>query len=54
MSEAASRVANVWAATETRHLADPEQGAQLEIDDPRNRTVESTLADLAGDPKALT
>jgi hypothetical protein len=44
-----------WAAPVTRHFADPEQeGAQLEIDDPRNRTIESTLTHLADDPKALT
>jgi hypothetical protein len=43
-----------WAAPVIRHLSDPEQEEALKIDDPRERTVESTLSDLAKDPKALT
>jgi hypothetical protein len=45
-------ILDAWAAPVTRHLnaGDPPR----EIDDPRKRTVESTLADLGDDPKALT
>jgi hypothetical protein len=39
-----------WAAPVTRHSS----GGRMEIDDPRKRTIESTLADLKKDPKALT
>jgi hypothetical protein len=41
-----------WAAPVTRHLSagDPPR----EIDDPRKRSVKTTLADLGGDPKSLT
>lgn len=45
-------ILDVWAAPVSRHLADPQEKPR-EIDDPRKRTVESTLADLEGDPKAL-
>lgn len=45
---------DAWAAPVTRHLPDPEQEKALAIDDPRKRTIESTLTDLADDPKALT
>jgi hypothetical protein len=45
-------ILDAWAAPVTRHLSagDPPR----EIDDPRKRTVETTLADLGSDPKALT
>jgi hypothetical protein len=45
-------ILDAWAAPVSRHLANPKQKA-LEIDDPRKRTLESTRADLKGDPKAL-
>lgn len=45
-------ILDAWAAPVTRHLsaADP----PLEINDPRQRTVETTLADVGRDSKALT
>jgi hypothetical protein len=46
-------VLDAWAAPVTRHLSNPAEPA-VEVDDPRKRTVESTLADLGSDPKALT
>jgi hypothetical protein len=47
-------ILDAWAAPVIRHLSDPVKEARLEIDDPRKRTVVSTLAELARDPKALT
>lgn len=41
-----------WAKPVTRHLSAGDQ--PLAINDPRKRTVDTTLADLASDPKALT
>jgi hypothetical protein len=45
-------ILDAWAAPVTRHLSagDPPRA----IDDPRKRTVGTTLADLGSDPKALT
>jgi hypothetical protein len=45
-------ILDTWAAPVTRHLS--ENDPPLQIDDPRKRTVETTLADISGDPKALT
>jgi hypothetical protein len=42
-----------WDASVTRHNSSPAD-PPFEIDDPRKRTVESTLTDLAADPKGLT
>jgi hypothetical protein len=42
-----------WAAPVGRHLSGPDE-LPIEIDDPRDRTVEATLEELAGDPRALT
>lgn len=50
--ERARPVFDRWAAPVTRHLSS-EKDSPLAIDDPRERTIESTLAALDGDPKAL-
>jgi hypothetical protein len=42
-----------WAAPVGRHLSGADELPE-EIDDPRDRTIESTLHDLEGDPSALT
>lgn len=44
-------VLDAWATPVTRHLG--ERDPPLEIDDPRKRTVESSLTDLDADPKGL-
>jgi hypothetical protein len=46
-------IIDAWAAPVRRHLSDAAD-PPVEVDDPRKRTVESTLADLASDPDALT
>jgi hypothetical protein len=42
-----------WAAPVTRHLSYPGSGEAVPVDDPRGRTIESTLEMLDADPKAL-
>jgi hypothetical protein len=42
-----------WAEPVARHLSHATD-TPLTVDDPRQRTVERTLADLSNDPKALT
>jgi hypothetical protein len=44
-------ILDAWAAPVSRHLDRKQK--PLRIDDPRKRTVESTLDDLRDDPKAL-
>jgi hypothetical protein len=46
-------VLDAWAGPVTRHLSNAAEPG-VEVDDPRKRTVETTLADLERDPKALT
>jgi hypothetical protein len=48
-------IIDAWAVPVTRHLSDPEhEESHVQVDDPRKRTIESTLSDLEKDPKALT
>jgi hypothetical protein len=45
-------IIDAWAAPVKRHLANPAE-APLRVDDPRTRTVKSTLAALENNPGAL-
>ncbi len=46
-------IVDAWASPVTRHLSNPADPG-IEVDDPRKRTVETTVADLGRDPKTLT
>jgi hypothetical protein len=48
-------ILDAWAAPIRRHLPDPEhQESHLLVDDPRKRTVQSTLSELEKQPNSLT
>jgi hypothetical protein len=47
-------IIDAWAAPVRRHLSNPKVDQPRAIEDPRNRSVQSTLDDLASNPDALT